>query len=501
MNILASVFDKNGLDSFLKHILREGDVVYATGKTADFLTSSKINAISTSKLSGFDELLGGRVKTLVPSIFAGILSNRDPKSNEEMKAMKFPLFDMVISNLYPFKEAATGGDLNAMIENIDIGGVSLIRAAAKNYAHVAVIISKDQYDMISGIIQQDGSIPLNVRQDLALKAFELAASYDIEIYNSLSGKLSPEHKMDNLFLGLSGGRKLRYGENPDQEAYMYKRSGATGIPGAFQMSGKELSYNNILDSNAAFETVMEFQEPTIVIVKHLTPCGVASSKNLSEAYIRAFEADPESAYGFVMASNIEIDAETASLIAKNFAEAVVAPSYSKEGFEILRKRKNLRILRTSMSLDRGLRFRSVSGGILAQTPLLATPVLPVLKTTAAASEDAMSDLIFAWKVVAHARSNAIVLAKSKMVTGMGSGQTSRIRALKIAGELAGEKAKGSVLASDAFFPFSDSVEEARRLGISAIIQPGGSIRDDEVIAKCEEYSIPLYFTGKRVFLH
>ena len=236
-------------------------------------------------------------------------------------------------------------------------------------------------------------------------------------------------------------------------------------------------------------------------MKHLTPCGVASSKNLSEAYIRAFEADPESAYGFVMASNIEIDAETASLIAKNFAEAVVAPSYSKEGFDILRKRKNLRILRTSMSPDRGLRFRSVSGGILAQTPLLATPVLPVLKTTTAASEDAMSDLIFAWKVVAHARSNAIVLAKSKMVTGMGSGQTSRIRALKIAGELAGEKAKGSVLASDAFFPFSDSVEEARRLGISAIIQPGGSIRDDEVIAKCEEYSLPLYFTGKRVFLH
>jgi phosphoribosylaminoimidazolecarboxamide formyltransferase/IMP cyclohydrolase len=501
MNILASVFDKNGLDSFLKNIIREGDLVYATGKTADFLKSSGIDAISTSKLSGFDELLGGRVKTLVPSIFAGILSNRDPRSNEELKAMKFPQFDMVISNLYPFRAAATSGDLNAMIENIDIGGVSLIRAAAKNYAHVSVVTSRDQYELISRIIREKGEIPLGVRQELALKAFALAASYDIDIYTSLSRNIIPEHSMENLFLGFTEGKKLRYGENPDQEAYMYSGNQGSGIPGAFQMSGKELSYNNILDSNAAFETALEFEEPTVVIVKHLTPCGVASSARLSEAYVRAFDADPESAYGFVMASNVEVDADTAALIAKNFAEVVVAPSYSKEAFEILRKRKNLRILRTRMTPDTEMRIRSVSGGILAQTPLRAFPIEPVLKTSMGATGSDLADLMFAWKVVAHARSNAIVLAKSNAVTGMGSGQTSRVRALKIAGELAGEKAKGSVLASDAYFPFSDSVEEAKRLGVVAIIQPGGSIRDNEVIAKCEQYSIPLYFTSKRVFLH
>ena len=501
MNILASVYDKNGLDSFLKDILHEGDIVYATGKTADFIKSAGIDAISTSKLSGFEELLGGRVKTLVPSIFAGILSNRDAKSNEELKAMKFPQFDMVISNLYPFHEAAASGKLDAMIENIDIGGISLIRAAAKNFAHVSVITAKDQYVPISRIIREKGTIPLNVRQELAIKAFSLAVTYDVDIYNSLSRKLLPEHSMENLFLGFTGGTRLRYGENPDQEAYMYHGDEKLGIPGASQMSGKELSYNNILDSNAALETALEFEQPTVVIVKHLTPCGVASSAKLSEAYSRAFDADPESAYGFVMAANVEIDAETAGLIAKNFAEVVVAPSYSNEAFEILRKRKNLRILKTSMKMDGEMRIRSVSGGVLAQTPLRALPVNTVLKTSMSAPESAMADLMFAWKVVAHARSNAIVLAKSYAVTGMGSGQTSRVRALKMAGEIAGEKAEGSVLASDAYFPFSDSVEEAKRLGVVAIIQPGGSIRDNEVIAKCEEYSIPLYFTGKRVFLH
>lgn len=501
MNILASVFDKNGLDSFLKDIIRDGDIVYATGKTAEFLKSSGIDAISTSKLSGFDELLGGRVKTLVPSIFAGILSNRDARSNEELKAMKYPQFDMVISNLYPFHKTAAGGDLDEMIENIDIGGISLIRAAAKNYAHVSVITAKEQYESVSRIIREEGTIPLNVRQDLAIKAFALAASYDIDIYNSLSRKLLPEHSKEHLFLEFTGGTKLRYGENPDQEAYLYRSGEMLGIPWSIQMSGKELSYNNILDSNAAFETALEFEEPSVVIVKHLTPCGVASSARLSEAYSKAFEADPESAYGFVMSANVEIDAETAGLISKNFAEVVVAPSYSKEAFEILKKRRNLRILKASMERDPELRIRSVAGGILAQTPLRAMPIQPVLKTSMGAPATAMADLLFAWKVVAHARSNAIVLAKSNAVTGMGSGQTSRVRALKIAGELAGEKAKGSVLASDAYFPFSDSVEEAKRLGVVAIIQPGGSIRDNEVIAKCEEYSIPLYFTNKRVFLH
>ncbi|EQD31277.1 bifunctional phosphoribosylaminoimidazolecarboxamide formyltransferase/IMP cyclohydrolase [mine drainage metagenome] len=501
MNILASVFEKKGLDSFLGKIIRKGDIVYATGKTAEFLNSSGIDAVSTSSLSGFDELLGGRVKTLVPSIFAGILSNRDPKSNDELKALKFPLFDMVVSNLYPFRDASRTGDLGAMIENIDIGGVSLIRAAAKNYAHVTVITGPDEYGRVSQVIALNGSVPLKMREELAVKAFAVAAQYDIEIYNSLTQKLLPEKRMENLFLSFQDGIRLRYGENPDQEAFMYHGTDGLGIPNALQMSGKELSYNNILDSNAAYETAIEFEDPTVVIVKHLTPCGVASSGKLSEAYKKAFEADPESAYGFVMSSNREIDHDTASIIAKNFAEVVVAPSYSQEAFEILRKRKNLRILRSNFTPDMSMRIRSVSGGILAQTPLRAMPIQPELKTAVGASPEAMEDLIFAWKVVAHSRSNAIVLAKSRTVTGMGSGQTSRVRALKIAGELAGKKAEGSVLASDAYFPFADSVEEARRLGIRAIIQPGGSIRDEEVIKKCEEYSIPLYFTGKRVFLH
>ncbi len=501
MNILASVYDKTGLSSFLNDIKDHIGNLYATGRTLSYLQENRLPAISTAKLSGFDELLGGRVKTLVPGIFAGILARRDEASLAELKSHGFMAFDMVISNLYPFAEAARSGSLPDMIENIDIGGVSLIRAAAKNFENVTILTSPTQYAEISAEIRRDGNVSEGTRKNLAIRAFDVTTAYDSLIHASLSKEMHVRGDEGSLSLSMRNGKKLRYGENPNQGAIMFPDGSVNGIPNAEFLGGKELSYNNILDSNAAYETALEFDDPTIVIVKHLTPCGVASDSYQPKAYEKAFAADPESAYGFVLAANTEISGATAELIAKNYAEVVVAPSYTEEAIGVLRKKKNLRILRTGFLKDESNRLRSVSNGILTQTPLSAMPVELELKTAAKASPTMMQDLLFAWKVVAHCRSNAIALAKEKCVTGIGGGQTSRVRALRIAGEIAGDKANGSVLASDAFFPFADNVEEARRIGVSAIIQPGGSIRDKEVIEKCEEYSLPLYFTGKRVFLH
>lgn len=501
MNIIASVHDKKGLDVFLKSVLKSNDVLYATGHTLEFLISSGIEAKSTEILSGFQDLLGGRVKTLSPAIFAGILSTRDEKSKLELKKQGFPEFDMVICNLYPFAEAARSGNLDDMIENIDIGGITLIRAAAKNYRHVAVICDPADYSQISEEIQKNGELDEKTRAELALKAFQIAADYDVVIQDRLNLTFNGSEFSEKLFLSYTGGKRLRYGENPDQEAFMYSDGSMGGIPNAFQMSGKELSYNNILDANSAFETALDFDDPTVVIVKHLIPCGVSSSEDLARSYDLAFESDSESAYGYVLATNRKLDLKTAERISQHFTEVVVAPEYDSEAFDLLRKKKNLRILRVPFERDMRMRARSVSNGILLQTPMRVDDTSIELKTSMAASESQLRDLMFAWKVVAHCRSNAIVLAKDMATVGVGAGQTSRVRALRIAGEIAGDKAKGSVLASDAFFPFSDSAELAHKLGARAIIQPGGSIRDNEVIQKCEELGIPLYFTGKRVFLH
>lgn len=500
MRVFVSVFDKAGLVPLFKGIKGKVDEIYSTGGTYKHLQENGISVKNSSELTGFTDVLGGRVKTLHPRIFAGILSNRDEKSRADTEKIGAPEFDLVIVNYYPFGEAAKSDDLAKMIENIDIGGVSLVRAAAKNYSNVLVLTDPSDYASFSKELMTSGSISMRTREKLALKALAKTAAYDVDIYNSLHGKL---HKSvpEELFLHYRGKRELRYGENPDQKGYLFSDGSDMGIANAEQLNGKELSYNNLVDADSAFETILEFDEPTVVVMKHNTPCGVATSKTLPEAMRKAIDADSESAYGSVIAVNRNIDMKTIDEIGKVFVEVLVAPGYESDALERLQKRKNLRVLRVPLVKDRAFRYKSISNGILAQDALTSKFGEPLLKTGVAASREQISDLMFAWKVVAHCRSNAIVLAKDGKTTGICGGQTSRVEALRIAISKAGEHAKGSALASDAFFPFADSVELSSSSGISSIIQPGGSIRDEEVIKASESAKIPLYFTSKRVFLH
>lgn len=501
MKILASVHNKDGLDSFLHGISKYVDEIYASGGTCRFLNDSGFACRNISTLTGFEELLHGRVKTLHPAIFAGILSRRDPESSRQMQEHSFPEFDMVIVNLYPFDEAAKTHKLDDMIENIDIGGLSLLRAAAKNYDHVTVLSDPSQYDSISAELQQNGKISLETRKRLALKAFSRSADYDISIYGSMNVELFGTAP-PSMYLKGTRGRELRYGENPDQKGYVYSDGTRNGIANAIPLQGKELSYNNILDADSAFETALEFSDPVAVVLKHNTPCGVSSAADINTALRKAIAADQESAYGSVIAINRKFDSGSLEAISKLFVEVIIAPEYDPVALEGLKKKKkNLRVLRVPLVPDQSPRIRSISDGFLVQSRLWTEYEKLEQKTSAAATREQIRDLEFAWKVVAHSRSNAIVLAKDMTTTGIGAGQTSRIEALKVAVERAGERSRGSVLASDAFFPFYDNVELAGKSGISAIIQPGGSIRDDEVIAKSEELDIPMYFTGKRVFLH
>ncbi len=500
MKVLASVHDKENLDTFLKGISGHLTEIYASGGTFKFLESAGIKATNISTLTGFEDLLEGRVKTLHPAIFSGILSKRDELGSKQLQEHNFPEFDMVISNLYPFEEAAKTKDLDKMVENIDIGGISLLRAAAKNYDKVIILSNPSQYASVQEELLRNSKISPETRKRLALKAFALAADYDIAIYKALAENFLGTTP-SRLYLRGVAGKELRYGENPDQKGYVYSDGTKMGIANAEQLQGKELSYNNLQDADAAFETILEFDEPAAVVIKHNTPCGVATANSLSEALKRAIEADPESAYGSIMSFNRTFDRDCFEIIRKMLVEVVIAPDYTEETLEELRKKKNLRVLKLPLVSDENFRVRSISNGFIVQNRLKTDFDNLLLKTGKAANDQQIRDLKFAWKVVAHCRSNAIVLAKNGVTVGIGAGQTSRIEALRGAVGRAGEKSKGSALASDAFFPFFDNVELASESGVSSIIQPGGSIRDDEVIAKAEELGIPMYFTGKRVFLH
>lgn len=500
MRALFSVYDKTGLEQFLKHSQKYIEEIYATGGTLKFLEEKGFEAKNSMEITGFQELLNGRVKTLHPSLFAGILSTRDDVSRTELKSQGIKEIDLVISNLYPFEEVSRSGDIGRMIENIDIGGVSLLRAAAKNFQYVTVASSPNDYDLISNELNSNGKVSLETRKLLAMRTFSRVTSYDINIYNSMYRTLYNSVPSSLYVKGIKG-RELRYGENPDQKGYLYSDGSVSGIANSQQIQGKELSYNNLLDANSAYETVMEFDKTTVVVMKHNTPCGVCQNDDLSVAMERAIDADKESAYGSVIAMNREMTASAANKISKLFVEVLVAPSYSGDALEILSKKKNLRILRVNINRDETLRIRSISNGLLVQSPLKSDFVKLDLKSGKESSPEQLEDLMFSWKVVTHCRSNAIVLAKNNVTTGIGAGQTSRIEALRIAVERSGNRCSGSVLASDAFFPFEDNVELAGKAGISAIIQPGGSIRDPEVISKASELGIAMYFTGKRVFLH
>ncbi len=500
MRAFISVFNKSGLVPFLKGISKHLDDVYSTGGTFSHLKENGIPVRNSSDLTGFSDILGGRVKTLHPRIYAGILSKRDPESRKETEGIEAPEFDLIIVNFYPFGKAAEGGNLDEMLENIDIGGVSLVRAGAKNYRNVVVLTDPSQYRDVSEELATTGSLSMRTRERLALKAFSTAAGYDVQIYNALHDKITGTVP-DELFLHFTGKSELRYGENPDQKGYLFSDGSENGIANAEKLNGKELSYNNLVDADAAMETALEFSEPTAVVIKHNTPCGVASSGTLASAMTRAIAADSESAYGSVIAVNREVDMDTIDSMGKLFVEVLIAPSYSEDALARLQKRKNLRVLRVPFKPSVTLKYKSISNGILAQTPLRSEHGKPELKTSTPADGASLEDLEFAWRVVAHCRSNAIVLAKEKATIAIGSGQTSRVEAIRIATQRAGDKSAGSVLASDAYFPFADNVELAHEKGIRAIIQPGGSIRDEEVINAAENYGIPLYFTSKRVFLH
>lgn len=500
MNVLVSVTDKNGLAPFLSGILPKTDTIYATGSTHKYLTDHGITALNTSTLTGFDSLLGGRVKTLHPAIFAGILAMPDERSSRELEEKGFPRFQMVICNLYPFKEKVASHNADEMIENIDIGGVSLIRAAAKNYSEVIIASDPSDYAGISEELNQTGQVSLESRKRLSLKAFRRMAIYDIEIYQNLYETFYGSVPKTLFKIGFEG-KELRYGENPQQRGFLFSDGTDTGIANASILQGKELSYNNLMDADSAYETVMEFSDPTAVVIKHNTPCGVATAPTLHEALRKAIDADSESAYGSVIALNGEFDSASYNELSKLFVEVIIAPSYSPEALEMLKKKKNLRVLQVRMSQDNSLRIRSISNGLLAQERLNSAHGELDLKSGEQPDSATLADLEFAWKVVAHCRSNAIVVASHGQTVGIGSGQTSRVGAMKIALERAGEKSRGAVLASDAFFPFYDNVEIAGQAGISHIIQPGGSIRDQEVIDKAQELGITMLFTSTRVFLH
>jgi len=509
---LISVSDKTGIVEMARELQNMGVEIISTGGTAKTLSDAGIKVINISDVTGFPECLDGRVKTLHPNVHAGILAMR---SNEEhmrqLKELNIETIDMVIINLYPFKQTILKEniELEEAIENIDIGGPTMIRAAAKNYQDVAVIVDPADYNAVLEELKTSKDISLKTKFKLAYKVFEHTSHYDTLIAKYLRDKIGEEVFPETLSLTFEKVQDMRYGENPHQKAVFYKEVGANVgcITSAKQLHGKELSYNNINDANGAIEIIKEFDEPTVVAVKHANPCGVASASNIFDAYVKAYEADPVSIFGGIIAANREIDQKTAEEINKIFVEIVIAPSFTEGALNVLTQKKNIRLLQLesiSEKLPEGTYdMKKVAGGLLVQnynSELLNMDDLKCV-TEKKPTQEEMEDLIFAMKVVKHTKSNGIALAKGKQTIGVGPGQTNRVTACKIAIEYGGERTKGAVLASDAFFPFADCVEAAAAAGITAIIQPGGSIRDQESIDACNKYGIAMVFTGMRHFKH
>ncbi|MCD6540113.1 MAG: bifunctional phosphoribosylaminoimidazolecarboxamide formyltransferase/IMP cyclohydrolase [Candidatus Omnitrophica bacterium] len=509
---LISVSDKQGLEDLVRCLSELGVEILSTGGTAKKIRELGIAVKDVSEYTGFPEMLEGRVKTLHPKIHAGLLALRDnPDHLEEVKKHNIELIDMVVVNLYPFEKVVQqkGVDLEEAIENIDIGGVTILRSAAKNYKAVAVVTSPSQYPLIIKELKDNkGCLVEQILKDLALEVFRRTSEYDTAIFNYLSGEFKEEKLFpQKLTLSLEKVRDLRYGENPHQKASFYRDlSFQRGFSLIKQYQGKELSFNNILDLNSAVEIVKEFIEPACAIIKHNNPCGVASAENITKAYLDALDCDRLSAFGSIIGFNREVDKNTAEVIMKeaDFVECIIAPSYEKASLEVFSQKKNLRIIEADFdSFKDYLDFRRVGGGFLVQNKDLKdmgeSNLKVVTKKSPASGE--FTSLLFAYKVVKHVKSNAIVLAKGKKTVGIGAGQMSRVDSVIISVRKAGERAKDSVLASDAFFPKPDAIEEAYRAGVRAIIQPGGSIRDKEVISACDRYGISMVFTGIRHFKH
>ena len=504
--VLISVTDKTGIAAFARDLRSLGAELISTGGTARLLRESGVAVRDVAEVTGFPEMLDGRVKTMHPNITGAILAMRGKP--EHMRALAehgIQPIDMVVVNLYAFEAAAAKPDasLAELIENIDIGGPTMIRSAAKNYQDVAVVVSPADYEGIAAELRESGGeLSDATKWRLAQKAFRATADYDRAISARLArvgggGGPLPEVldlRADKLY-------DLRYGENPHQAAALYGARGA-GIAGAAQLQGKELSYNNLVDLDAAWQLVNEFERPATAIIKHTNPCGCAEQQTLAESYRKALECDPVSAFGSVIGFNRTVDEETARECAKTFVEAIAAPDYSSEALAALAGKKNLRIMKVAAGGD-GLVVKSISGGYLAQTPDTAqlNRASAQVKTKRAPSDEEWTALEFAWKVAKHVKSNAIVFARAGQSVGVGAGQMSRVDSVKLAAMKAILPLAGTVVGSDAFFPFPDGVEEAAKHGATAVIQPGGSVRDAEVIEAADRLGLAMVFTGVRHFRH
>lgn len=506
---LISVYDKTGIIDFALKLNNLGWEIISTGGTYELLKRSGIDVINIEEITKFPEMLDGRVKTLNPYIHGGILYKRDnPTHVLTIENMNIGPIDMVVNNLYPFEETIKKENVShdEIIENIDIGGPSMIRAAAKNYKFVTVIIDPKDYDKVLDELKSNGDTSLKTRQYLARKVFNYTSYYDTLIsgyFNKLDGVDYPEY----ITLGYKLKQGLRYGENPHQRASFYEEPINTKgtLSSGKKLHGKELSFNNINDGNAAINIIKEFDEPTVVALKHTNPCGIGSGQTLLEAYRKAYECDTESIYGGIIAVNRPLDEDVALEISKIFIEVLIAPSFTEKAIEILTRKKNIRIIelkdlahKNSNEMD----FKKVSGGILIQenNSILFNGDLKVV-TNRQPTEEEMRDLLFAWKAVKNTKSNSVVIAKDEGTLGLGVGEVNRSWAVENAIKRAGDKVAGSVLASDAFFPFKDSVEMLAEAGVTAIIQPGGSIRDEEVIEEANKNNISMVFTGIRHFKH
>ena len=503
--VLISVSDKSGIVEFAK-ILGERDIeIISTGGTFRELSENGIMAIPIEKITNFPEMMGGRVKTLHPIIFGGILAQDSDKS--EADSHNIQLIDMVVCNLYPFKEAVTKGvSSEELIEQIDIGGPSLLRAASKNHERVAVVTDPSDYDWISREIEAGGS-NLEQRRQLALKAFRHTAEYDTMIQNELSLRFDEEDLPSSLHITGIGSPPLRYGENPHQSSIFYTDPLFDGacVSNSEQLQGKELSYNNLLDFDAALAIAMEFDKPTAVIVKHNNPCGAASDEDLVKAYDLAIKTDPESSFGGIVSFNREVDKKLAESVTSAFKEGVIAPSYTNSALSVLSNKENLRVLETGPLSDyqRTPSLRSIDGGWLFQEADNVSIDLSECKavTEREPTSDEMEGLQFGWNIVKHVKSNAIVFTQQQRTVGIGAGQMSRIDSVRIAASKSIPDAENTVMASDAFFPFRDGLDEAVKSGVTAVVQPGGSVRDQEVIDAANDNNIAMIFTGVRHFKH
>jgi phosphoribosylaminoimidazolecarboxamide formyltransferase/IMP cyclohydrolase len=512
---LLSVSDKSGLVEFARRLHQAGVQLIASGGTARQLADAALPIMTVEDLTGFPEILGGRVKTLHPAIHGGILARRTPEHLEELQRHELATIDLVVVNLYPFQEtvATPGVTLADAIEQIDIGGVALLRAAAKNHESVVVVSDPADYDAVATAIANGGT-DMTLRQSLALKAFRHTAAYDIAIAAHL-GQQMPNDPLPSGETSLAGDlrarlhfdlvqiQRNRYGENPHQQGGFYGYAGEQ--PPFDVLHGKEMSYNNWLDLDGAWQTAQDFPKPTVAIIKHGNPCGLASAATLAGAYDKAFASDPVSAFGGIIAVNRPFDLDIAQRMGDLFVEVVAAPAFTPEALALLRKKKNLRIVLASGATLRSLSLRSIFGGVLVQevdrSQADMDPATWQVVSARQPSPEQLVDLAFAWRAARFVKSNAIVYVKDEATVGIGAGQMSRVDSVMMAGHKAGARAAGVVMASDAFFPFADGIEAAAKHGIVAVVQPGGSIRDAEVIEAVNRLGLVMAFTGARHFRH